>query len=54
MNNKNYILDFFKTLYISVVTFLAFVYLYGIVTDNMDTSLYSLLPYFLSLYFLVF
>ncbi|MGO1580079.1 MAG: hypothetical protein ACTHWZ_01540 [Peptoniphilaceae bacterium] len=46
MNNKNYILDFFKTLYILVVTFLAFVYLYGIVTDNMDTSLYSLLPYF--------
>jgi hypothetical protein len=46
MDNKSSVLVFFKTLYILVVSFLSFVYLYGIVTGNMNTSLYSLLPYF--------
>lgn len=46
MNIKNSVLVFFKTLYILVVTFLSAVYIIGVVTDNMNTSLYSLLPYF--------
>ncbi|MFM1514885.1 hypothetical protein [Helcococcus ovis] len=50
MDIKSLSLRFIKYIYISVVSFLAGVYIYDVMTGEIKTSLYDLLPYFLYWY----
>ncbi|MFM1572271.1 hypothetical protein EQF93_07720 [Helcococcus ovis] len=51
MDIKSLSLRFIKYIYISVVSFLAGVYIYDVMTGEIKTSLYDLLPYFFVLVF---
>lgn len=51
MDIKSLSLRFIKYIYISVVSFLAGVYIYDVMTREIKTSLYDLLPYFFVLVF---
>lgn len=49
MKKNNYFLKFIVLLYKLGTTFLAFIYLYGVFTHEIKTTLRSLLPYFMVL-----
>ncbi|MFM1535174.1 hypothetical protein ABGF25_00790 [Helcococcus ovis] len=51
MDIKSLSLRFIKYIYISVVSFLSGVYIYDVMTREIKTSLYDLLPYFFVLVF---